>query len=124
MTTLLVIALIWWFAIRVVVVFGQLWRLANAERSPRIEVVAAAQGSGGGAARRCRVARDLGAGERPGRRCLAAVSRAEGRHGATRPCRRAAHPRRAGGESGDRGGSYCAAFSHLHHRCGLEFGGA
>jgi hypothetical protein len=43
MTTLLIIALIWWFAIRVVV-FGQLWRLANAETSSRTGVVAAAQG--------------------------------------------------------------------------------
>jgi hypothetical protein len=40
MTTLLVIVIIWWVAVRIVHLLGQLWRLANAETG----VVAAAQG--------------------------------------------------------------------------------
>lgn len=42
MTTLIVIAIIWWVAVRTVRLLGQLWRLAHAEISPRIGDVAAA----------------------------------------------------------------------------------
>ena len=44
MTTLLAIAIVWWVAARIVHLRGRLWRLANAETSPRIGLVAAAQG--------------------------------------------------------------------------------
>jgi hypothetical protein len=44
MTTILVIAIVWWVAVRIIHVLGQLWRLADAETSPRIGVAAAARG--------------------------------------------------------------------------------
>jgi hypothetical protein len=44
MTTLLVIAILWWVAVRIVQLAAKLWRRADAEISPRIGVVAAAQG--------------------------------------------------------------------------------
>jgi hypothetical protein len=43
MTTLIVIAIIWWVA-GIVQLAGKLWRLADAAGSPRIGFVAAAQG--------------------------------------------------------------------------------
>jgi hypothetical protein len=44
MTTLIVIAIIWWVAVRIVQLASKLWRLADAAGSPRIGFVAAAQG--------------------------------------------------------------------------------
>jgi hypothetical protein len=44
MMTLLVIVIVWWVAVRIVDLLGQLWRLADAAGSPGIGVVTAAQG--------------------------------------------------------------------------------
>ena len=44
MTTLLVMVIIWWVAVRIVHLIGQLWRLVDATGSARIGVAAAAQG--------------------------------------------------------------------------------
>jgi hypothetical protein len=43
MTTLLIIAIVWWVAVRIVHLLGHLWRLADAAGSPRIGVVATAR---------------------------------------------------------------------------------
>ena len=42
MTTLLVIVIVWWVAVRIVHLLGHLWRLVDAAGSSRIGAVAAA----------------------------------------------------------------------------------